>query len=69
VIVSPANEWTKAASTLQAGHALDTFTKQVFPAMAELKFAAIILVLVCLGLEFLLVPIAALNDIKVNPRV
>ena len=68
VVVSPANVWTKSAAAIQAGYALDVCRKSIHAPMVFLRTAAGWLFAILLVLQFLLISIAALNDIKTHPK-
>lgn len=69
VIVSPANEWSKAAITSQVTTAIESANRSLSTPLQSLKTALLWLGLVLLCIQVVLVPICALNDIKENPKL
>ncbi len=67
-VVPADNEWSKTAATLQANHALDTAYNQLKPRLEDLKTASIWLLVVSLLLPAILIPMGAIQDIKVDPK-
>lgn len=67
-VVSADNEWSKTAATLQANNALDTAYDQLKPRLEELKTACTWLLVVSLLLPAILIPMVAIQDIKVDPK-
>jgi len=66
-VVKASNEWCSTAATIQTNHALDTALATLKPGMEELKTSCTVLLIVALLLPALVIPVAALNDIKINP--
>jgi hypothetical protein len=66
-VVKASNEWCSTAATIQTNHALDTALATLKPGMEELKTSCLVLLTVALLLPALVIPVAALNDIKINP--
>lgn len=69
VEVTPSNDWTRSAAAAQAGHAFESLRSQIKQPMSRLQSASVSLILVAVVLQAILVAIAALGDIKVDPRV
>lgn len=67
--VSPDNPWTKAAVAAQVEEALSYATPLLRAGMAELATLAAVLFWSALALQAILVPIAAVGDIRVRPPV
>jgi hypothetical protein len=68
VIVSPDNEWSKAAIKDQVRTAFDSASKQIRQPMEDLKTALVALGIVVLLIQLVSIPIAACRDIKENPK-
>ena len=66
-IVPAANEWTSTAATIQTNHALDTAHATLKPGLTDLRTACFWLLIASIGIPLITIPIAALNDIKINP--
>lgn len=69
VIVSPANEWTKAAVTNQVGTAVESANRSLSTPIQSLKTALLWLGLLVLAIQLVSIPICALNDIKEYPKL
>lgn len=67
VIVSPANEWGKAAITSQVTTAHDAANRSLSAPLRSLKTALVWLGILLLFAQIIFVPLSALNDIKENP--
>jgi hypothetical protein len=67
-VQSANNEWVATAATMQINHSFDTATKSIKPGLESLRTASIMLLIVSILIPLCLVPVMALNDIKVNPR-
>jgi hypothetical protein len=68
VIVTPDNEWSKAAIKDQIATAFDSAVKEIRQPTEDLKTSLIGLGLVVFLIQFVLIPIAACRDIKENPK-
>jgi hypothetical protein len=69
VIVSPANEWTKAAITNQVSTAIGSANRSLSTPLQSFKTALLWLGLLVLVIQVVFIPICALNDIKEKPQV
>ena len=69
VIVTPDNEWSKAAVTAQVVFAFDYATQSVENPLAELRFALLCFCAVVLVIQVIFTPVAACGDIQENPKV
>jgi hypothetical protein len=69
VIVSPANEWSKAAITTQVSAAIESANRSLSSPIQSLKTALLWLGMLLLFIQVIFVPICALNDIKENPKL
>lgn len=69
VIVSPANEWSKAAITSQVSTALESANRSLSTPLQSLKTALLWLGILLLFIQVIFIPISALNDIKENPKL
>ncbi|HYN78363.1 MAG TPA: hypothetical protein VES73_11285 [Lamprocystis sp. (in: g-proteobacteria)] len=67
--VSPDNPWIKAAVTTQVQEALSYATPRLQAGMTELRTLMAVLFWSALIFQVLLVPIAAVSDIRVHPQV
>jgi len=67
--VTPDNPWTKAAITAQIQEALSYAEPRLQAGMTELRNLTAVLFWIALGLLVLIVPIAAVSDIRVHPQV
>jgi hypothetical protein len=68
VIVSPANEWTKAAVTSQVSTAIESANRSLAMPIQSLKTALLWLGMLILFIQVIFIPICALNDIKEHPK-
>lgn len=68
VIVSPDNEWSKAAIRDQTRTAFDSTSKQIRQPMEDLKTALMALGVAVFLIQLVWIPIAACRDIKENPK-
>lgn len=66
-VITPSNEWSRTAVTLQANHALDTAYTLLKPGIKDLKAASFWLLVTSWLISMILIPLKALADIKVNP--
>lgn len=69
VIVSPANEWTKAAITSQVTTAIESANRSLSTPLQSLKTALLWLGLLLFFIQVIFVPICALYDIKETPTL
>ena len=69
VVVSPSNEWSRAAVTAQVGTALDFAAKALAPQTRSLKTLLVGLIVLLLLFHCFLIPMLALRDIRENPKV
>jgi hypothetical protein len=69
VIVSPANEWSKAAIASQVSTAIESASRSLSAPLQSLKTALLWLGLLLLFIQLIFIPISALNDIKENPKL
>lgn len=69
VIVSPANEWSKAAIASQVTTALESASRSLSAPLQSLKTALLGLGILLLFIQLLFIPICALNDIQENPKL
>jgi hypothetical protein len=67
-VVPADNEWSKTSAILQTNHALDTSYDQLKPRLEDLRTASIWLLVVSLLLPAILIPMGAIQDIKVDPK-
>jgi hypothetical protein len=68
VIVSPANEWSKAAITSQVSTAIESANRSLSTPIHSLKTALLWLGFLLVFIQVVFVPISALNDIKEDPK-
>jgi hypothetical protein len=66
-VITPSNEWSSTAVTLQANHALDTAYTELKPRVQDLKDDYIRIFFISLLILMIFIPLAALADIKINP--
>jgi hypothetical protein len=69
VIVSPDNEWSKAAIKDQISTAFDFASKEIRQPIEDLEGPLVALGIVVLLIQCVLISIAACRDIKENPKV
>lgn len=69
VIVSPANEWSKAAITNQVSTAIESANRSLSIPIQSLKTSLLLLGGLLLFIQIIFIPICALNDIKENPKL
>ena len=68
VIVSPANEWSKAAITSQVSTAIESANRSLSTPLLSLKTALQWIGGLLLLIQVIFIPICALNDIRENPK-
>lgn len=68
VDIPPDNEWTKQAVVMQVNYALEDATKRLDLPNRESKTALVWFCAILLVIQIVLIPIAALRDIKENPK-
>ena len=66
-VITPSNEWSSTAVTLQTNHALDTAFTLLKPGIQDLKAASVWLLAISCLISMILIPVKALADIKINP--
>lgn len=67
--VSPDNPWIRAAVTARVEEALSFATPRLRAGMDELRTLVAVVLCLALGIQALMVPLAAVGDIRVNPSV
>jgi hypothetical protein len=69
VIVAPDNAWTRAAVVDQVNTAFEFAAENLRKPMSDLKFALTVFIFVLVGLQLVLTPVSAINDIKASPNI
>ena len=69
VLITPNNEWSRAAVGRQVGSAIEFATKVLAPSVAELKSALTTLLWVVAAVQVLLIALLALADIREQPQI
>jgi hypothetical protein len=69
VIVAPDNPWTRAAVVDQVNTAFESAGQSLRKPMSDLKTALAVLIFVLAGLQLVLTPVSAINDIKASPKI
>jgi hypothetical protein len=69
VIVTPDNAWTRAAVVDQVNTAFEFLAQNLPKPMSDLKTALTVLIFVLVGLQLVLTPVSAINDIKASPKI
>ncbi|MDC0271465.1 hypothetical protein OAK70_04620 [Akkermansiaceae bacterium] len=68
VIITAANEWSSTVATLQANHAIDAAQTELNESIDQAKRVSNIQWIASILIMVIIIPAAALNDIKINPK-